>query len=191
MFAEVQEIPAVPMAEALAGDEKPAKRKKGRPKTPLKSRLWAKIDRRSDDECWPWTGAISTNGYGLVWDEGGCARAHRKVWEQEKGPIPKGKLVLHRCDNRLCCNYKKHLKLGTHHDNMVDMISKGRNEKVRKLTDEQVLEIVKIRTERKLPYKTIGLMFGVTGTNVSLICRGKTYAWLTGIGVEVEERRAA
>ena len=35
--------------------------------------------------------------------------------------------VLHTCDNRRCCNYKRHLFLGTNLDNVRDMIAKGRN----------------------------------------------------------------
>jgi hypothetical protein len=51
--------------------------------------------------------------------------AHRAGWEIERGPVPDGLHVLHRCDNRLCCNLD-HLFLGTHADNMADKVAKGR-----------------------------------------------------------------
>lgn len=159
------------------------KKKRGRPRglLPLKDRLWSRIDRRGPDECWLWQGAINPDGFGIFRDDKGkVVRTHRKVYELEKGPIPKGKLVLHRCDARSCCN-PGHLELGTHRDSKLPMLINGRNAKARRLSDEQVLEIVKIRAEQKLPYKTIGRMFGVTGRNVSLICNGHAYAWLTKI----------
>ena len=191
MLAEALEMPVIPLVEVSAGDENQGTRKKGRPKKALKDRLWAKVDRRGPDECWPWLGATNNCGYGVMFAaRGEVVRVHRAVYELEKGPIPAGKLILHRCHTRNCCN-PRHLRPGTHRENMVDMVKTGRNEKVRKLTDDQVFEIVKLRAERKLPYKTIGLMFNVTGQAISLICRGKTYSWLTGIGLEIEERRAA
>ncbi len=47
------------------------------------------------------------------------------AWEIVKGPIPPGMHVLHRCDCPPCVR-PDHLFLGTHADNMRDMIAKGR-----------------------------------------------------------------
>ena len=41
------------------------------------------------------------------------------------GEIPKGLLVMHKCDTRACCN-PDHLQLGTQKDNMADCAAKGR-----------------------------------------------------------------
>jgi len=96
---------------------------------PLEDRLWAKIDRRGPDECWLWTGARSAGGYGNimitkhppVYDY-----AHRVVYRLAHGPIPNGHEVMHSCDVRLCCN-PTHLSAGTPHDNVQDMMAKGRH----------------------------------------------------------------
>jgi len=50
---------------------------------------------------------------------------HRYLWEQKFGEIPKGKILMHTCDNVLCVNID-HLIPGTHKENMADMKSKGR-----------------------------------------------------------------
>jgi len=50
--------------------------------------------------------------------------AHRAMWFARYGD-PGAKFVLHKCDFRPCCN-PDHLFLGTHQDNMADMMAKGR-----------------------------------------------------------------
>ncbi len=78
-------------------------------------------------ECWDWIGSVNSgNGYGRVVFGGKTWAIHRLSYVTFKTPIPIGQCVLHKCDNRVCFN-PKHLFLGTHYDNVLDMISKGRN----------------------------------------------------------------
>jgi HNH endonuclease len=79
----------------------------------------------ANNECWDWNGTIATNGYGRVFANNKWIGAHRVVWEFVYGKIPDGLYVLHRCDNRRCCN-PNHLFLGTHLDNVRDATLKGR-----------------------------------------------------------------
>lgn len=81
--------------------------------------------------CWEWQGERTRRvggelSYGRVNWEGRSQRAHRVAWELVNGPIPAGLHVLHHCDNPPCVN-PAHLFLGTHTDNMRDMVAKGRN----------------------------------------------------------------
>lgn len=82
------------------------------------------------DDCWPWRGT-TRNGYGYVTDHGNgrCVHvyAHRRVYETATGTtLPKGAVVRHTCDNRLCCN-PAHLVPGSPYDNVRDCVARGRN----------------------------------------------------------------
>jgi HNH endonuclease len=60
-----------------------------------------------------WLGALSTDGYAFFTYFGVARRAHRWVYEEAVGPIPRGIYVLHRCGHRLCMR-PEHLYLGDH-----------------------------------------------------------------------------
>jgi endogenous inhibitor of DNA gyrase (YacG/DUF329 family) len=78
------------------------------------------------DACWPWTGPVTKWGYGRATRAHRTHNAHRLAYEATHGPVATGQVVMHTCDNRLCCN-PAHLKAGTQRENMIDMHSKGRS----------------------------------------------------------------
>lgn len=134
-----------------------------------------RLDRRAD--CWYWTGARKTNGYGNVCFRGKWFQAHRVMWVIHNGAIPDGIMVLHRCDNRACCN-PKHLFLGTHTDNMRDMVAKGRGRLIARwaarLTEDQVCAIrADLRSQR-----AIAVEYGVSQNAVMKIKTRKTWKHL-------------
>lgn len=89
------------------------------------TRFWSKVDIRSDEQCWLWTRARHRDGYGQTSFQGKWMAAHRLAYVLTHGEIPEGMHVLHSCDNRACCN-PNHMRLGTHHENMRDMVERGR-----------------------------------------------------------------
>src|SRR5262249_40703135 len=63
------------------------------------------------DDCWIWTLSLS-EGYGQVYWNGFGGRAHRVSYQVFVGPIPAGRQVQHKCDQKDCIN-PTHLYLGT------------------------------------------------------------------------------
>jgi hypothetical protein len=81
---------------------------------------------RSARQCWEWKKYRNEQGYGTIIFDGFKFSVHRLSFEHYKGKIPKGMVVMHECDNPPCYN-PNHLYLGTHADNMQDMVRKGRH----------------------------------------------------------------
>lgn len=99
-------------------------------------RFWNKVKRGPG--CWEWTATTSGGGYGYYSLNGKDHRAHILVYEMGHGPIPKGMLVCHTCDNPGCVR-PSHLFIGTYKDNALDAHKKGRL--YTKLTMSQVKKI--------------------------------------------------
>ena len=119
--------------------------------------------------CNVWLWGRDSNGYGILRFNGKPERAHRAIWIMYNGEIPKGLLVRHKCDNRLCTNID-HLELGTIQDNIQDRESRGRGSKgehrpTAKLTSEQVH---KIRGDNRA-YKDIATNYNVSTKTISAI----------------------
>lgn len=165
---------------------------------PLVERFGRYVDERGPDECWPWTGTLRPDGYGVIGRGGrgaGLARSNRVAWELANGAIPTGMFVCHRCDNRRCCN-PSHLFLGTSAENTADMRAKGRgvdpprlfgrdNPRVKtppvgelnpasKLTRFQALAIRDLRS-LGLSLAKIASRFGVSTTTVADIVHGRRW----------------
>ena len=68
--------------------------------------------------CHIWIGALDkvTHGYAQMGVDGRTVRAHRWIWEQERGPIKDGLTIEHTCGRTSCVNVD-HLELVTHSEN--------------------------------------------------------------------------
>jgi hypothetical protein len=96
------------------------------PRRSTEQDFWKYVNKRSLEECWIWTGALTDCGYGRVRYHQKGWKAHRLAWVLTHGSIAEGMDILHKCDNPPCCN-PNHLFTGTQADNIADMVSKGRH----------------------------------------------------------------
>jgi hypothetical protein len=151
---------------------------------PLAERFWPKVQKT--DGCWLWMGALSSTGYGSIYAGGARVSAHCVAYELVNGPIPTGMFVLHRCDNRRCCN-PAHLFLGTAADNAADMVAKGRHshgarhaaviprgtrQHLAKLDEAKVRAIREARASEGASYAALARRFGVSPTAISRVVQG-------------------
>ena len=134
--------------------------------------------------CLEWTGSTNRLGYGRMRVGGHCREAHRVAWVLAHGQIPLGLDVLHSCDNRACVNVA-HLWLGTHADNMADMVAKGRGRGLRgelnghsRLT-EHIVRDIRASKKAGIPYRTIAANLGIPAGTVHNVVKFKSWAHVT------------
>jgi hypothetical protein len=146
-------------------------------------RFWARVDKSGD--CWIWTGARASTGYGHFSTKGKDTYAHRFAFEMTYGAVLPGMCICHTCDNPPCCN-PKHLFVGTTADNMADRDRKGRSRiigrpgernHIAKLTWTQVREIRAIYAQGGYTQRRLARMFGISNGNVAAILQGKTWRY--------------
>lgn len=135
------------------------------------SAFWSKVAvTANSDKCWEWQASISRKGYGRTSLYRRMRPAHRHAWELTYGTIPSDLCVLHKCDNRKCCN-PRHLFLGTYQDNMDDMVAKGRDRHGEMnhnhiLTRLQVVEIRERYQLGNISQREIAIEYGVGETTI-------------------------
>lgn len=137
--------------------------------TPLKEKFELFFKKgESDDDCWLWNGRVSIKGYGCFnWNKMSHF-AHRISHQIYKGEIPRGKIILHSCDNPPCVN-PKHLSCGTNKQNQVDSWQKNRRWADCKLRPSDVLAIRASR-ERQVD---LAERYGVSQPAISLVKLGR------------------
>lgn len=148
----------------------------------LQQRFHEKVIPVTESGCWIWIGATCSGGYGQMKIARKKKLAHRMSWIVNRGDIPDGLDVLHRCDVTCCVN-PDHLFLGNDSDNQRDSFSKGRAYFNRrnilrdriphfsKLTPDQVISI---REKHGVTLKVLANEFGVSQSQISSI-RSRRY----------------
>ena len=144
----------------------------------ISDRFWSKVDRSAGpDACWPWIAGCFNTGYGAFSIYGSNRLAHVCAWYFTYGEWPTQN-ILHRCDNRPCCN-PKCLFQGTSFDNSRDMVSKNRSaigerHGSAKLTDSKVRKIRRLYT-KGWTQNRLAQRYGVHQTVIGDIVRGLTW----------------
>ena len=159
-------------------------------------RFWSKVFMGTAEECWIWkTNRCKPRRYASYAKfnmDGKSESAARVAYALHYGSFDKTLHVLHHCDNVRCVN-PKHLFLGTHGDNMRDLVQKGRHGAKRhpeaiprgihhpmaKLNEIAILEIRRLYTGLRGEQQQLAKQFGVTQGMISAIVTRKnwTHIW--------------
>lgn len=154
--------------------------------------FWARVSVGSPAECWEWQGAKTSSGYGNLSWGGEPVQAHRLAYLLTYGGLSPStafrtagvasrykRFVLHRCDNRACCN-PEHLFLGSMRTNLLDAYEKGRKAQPRSKHVNAKLapaDVRKVRAAYTGGARQVDLAaaYGVSQRVISLVVRGETY----------------
>lgn len=149
--------------------------------------VWRHIDMCNGDieQCWLWKlkpGAISkamrdgekssmskARPYFTI--NGRKYIATRIVYEQFNGvELTNDQVIRHKCDNSICCN-PHHLEVGTHADNVDDMVSRDRHG----LPHHVVRRIRLLLIKGDKTHKEIGELYGVSRSIVTRISNNQMH----------------
>lgn len=145
------------------------------------ARFFSRVEVGPQNKCWEFVGRRERFGYGGFTHNKKKMGAHRFSYMVFHGPIPANLVIRHRCDNPACVN-PHHLETGTQLDNIMDRVLRGRTARGvqngrTKITEGAVLAIV--RDPR--PSGQVAADYGVSGSTVLNIKRGKSWGSVTGI----------
>lgn len=130
--------------------------------------------KRTADGCLIFQGSLR-GSYSRISINRKSISGHRFVYGLINGPIPKGLVVCHACDNRACIE-PSHLWVGTSQDNMADRDAKGRQAQgesvnTAKLSLRQRHLIIEEYKTGKTTQVLLAKKYCVTQGNISRIIR--------------------
>jgi len=162
---------------------------------PLPEYFWSRVDIKGPDDCWMWlmctngdAGPDGRGGYGVFTirfrENGAIAKrsfySHRTAFELSGGDYTRGRLVLHSCNERGCCN-PAHLRSGTHEDNMRDAASAGTMRRMgvangsSRVSPHDSVAICLLHAGGA-QQRHIAECYGISSSSVGSICRGEKRA---------------
>jgi hypothetical protein len=125
------------------------------------------VDRGFESPCWEWQRYINQYGYGSTTVDGDTRRAHIVYYERIHGPVPEGKELHHRCENRRCVN-PEHVEPLTRLEHSV--ISHASR---RKLSDDQVRDI--LGCDKAISNSALARRYGIATSRVWGIRNRRAY----------------
>lgn len=132
-------------------------------------RLFKRVAVGTWDECWPYQGAKTKDGFGRI--RGGergktDLRSNRLTYEYfSQAPVPDGMLVELTCGDNSCCNYQ-HMRL----------VKRNHNVFGAKLTPDDAMVILYSDEAAHI----LASRYNVTPETIRAIKRGKTHGYLKG-----------
>ena len=140
----------------------------------LGERFWSKVEKAED--CWLWTAATNPKGYGkFAVGDRKWKFAHRLVYESEVGPIPKDRIIGHKCDTPSCVR-PDHLEAITDRQNRRDAherrLPHGRH---KRLTPTEVAEIRRDWDGHYGQQRRMAKKYGVTRNAIWQIVTRRTW----------------
>lgn len=150
-------------------------------------RFWNRVDKTPghgpNGDCWLWTGAVDTPGYGAVGWYGKKRNTHRVAYELANGPIDRNMDICHRCDVRLCCR-PTHLFAASRLENVHDSIRKGRHTKGEncgsaKMSEPLVKLLILVHERLQMGSTEISRVTGINRHTIESVLNGKNWKHLT------------
>lgn len=151
-------------------------------------RFWSKVAPPDERGCRLWRGWLLDRRdpkrcYGMFLLRGREVRATRVMYTEVYGD-PGSLDVLHHCDRPQCVE-PAHLWAGTHHQNMADMVAKGRQPQGErhgsaKLSDAQVADARRAYSAGQESKSSLARKYGVSAREMSGVVRGEIWQHLSG-----------
>lgn len=166
----------------------PGKKRRGPEPLPLQTRIDRLTDKsRGPEGVWMWLGSRSqSNGYPQIsyrdttTGKRVTRQVHRVIMELKLGrPLDIDEHVLHERGCPKVDVNPKHLRVGTHQDNMDDATAEGRMTG-RKITAAAAMEIDMLFHRKGASVDALAHRFGVCNQTIKKIVTGRTHSKATG-----------
>lgn len=154
-------------------------------RVPNRQRFYSHVGTPAPGGCRYWLAGHDRDGYGVfTWKYANGVqrqfRAHHAALMLSGSVIPSDREVRHTCDTPACVEIS-HLKIDTHVANIADKVEKNRQAKgmthgMVVLTEADVIEMRRRRTETGDSYATLGAAFGVDPTHAWRIVTRKAWS---------------